>query len=133
MKKLILLLLLTSSFLFTGCSNIKTLNYKSLKRKLDNKETFILEIARTDCSHCQEFTPRLNKILEEYNLTAYQVYTDKFTKTEKQKFDSKIYIGGTPTIVFIKNGKETDTYNRIVGAVPNSKVIKRLKELKYIK
>ena len=133
MKKIIFILLGISTLFLTGCSNIKTLNYKSLKQKLNNKETFILEVAKTNCSHCKEFTPRLNKILKKYNIKAYKIYTDKFSKKEREKFNSIMYISGTPTVVFIEKGKETDTYNRIVGAVSNIKVIKKLKQMNYIK
>ena len=34
----------------------------------------------------------------------------------------------TPTTIFIKDGKETSTYDRIVGATSSTEVIKNLKK-----
>ena len=132
MKKTKLIILILICILTTGCSNIKTINYKTLKQKLDNKETFILETARTKCSHCKDFTPRFNKILKDNNLKAYKIYLDRLTSKQKVEFNSIMYINGTPTVVFIKNGKETGAYDRIIGAVSNKKIINKLKELGYI-
>lgn len=134
MKKIFLLLtVIFSCLLFTGCSSLKTISFDELKEKMDNKESFILEVIQTDCSHCKEFSPRFKKVLKENDLTAYQIDTQKLSKDEKKEFDSIIYVSGTPTVVFIKDGKETETYYRISGAVSNNKVIEKLKKAGYIK
>lgn len=134
MKKIFLLLtVIFSCLLFTGCSSLKTISFDDLKEKMDNKESFILEVIQTDCSHCKEFSPRFKKVLKENDLTAYQIDTQKLSKDEKKEFDSIIYVSGTPTVVFIKDGKETETHYRISGAVSNNKVIEKLKKAGYIK
>ncbi|MGN0973881.1 MAG: thioredoxin domain-containing protein [Bacilli bacterium] len=134
MKKLFLLLtIIFSCLLFTGCSSLKTISLDELKEKLDNKESFILEVIQTDCSHCKEFSPRFKKVLKDNNLTAYQIDTQKLSENEKKEFDSIIYVSGTPTVVFIKDGEEKATHYRISGAVSNDKIIEKLKKAGYIK
>lgn len=133
MKKIFLFLtILLGCFLLTGCSSLKEINYSTLKEMLDNKESFILEVVQTDCSHCKEFSPRFDEVLKEYGLEAYKIDTQKLSKEEKKELDSIIYVSGTPTVVFIKNGEETETYNRISGAVSNEKIVKKLKQAGYI-
>ena len=42
MKKIFLLLtVIFSCLLFTGCSSLKTISFDELKEKMDNKESFI--------------------------------------------------------------------------------------------
>lgn len=133
MKKVFLFFtILFSCFLLTGCSNLKEIDYSTLKEKLENKESFILEVVQTDCSHCKEFSPRFDDVLKENDITAYKIDTQKLSTEEKKEFDSIIYVSGTPTVVFINEGEETETYNRISGAVSNEKIIKKLKQAKYI-
>lgn len=133
MKKVFLFLtIVLGSLLLTGCSSIKEIDFSTLKEMLENKESFILEVIQTDCSHCKEFSPRFDKVLKEYDLEAYKIDTQKLSKKEKKEFDSIIYVSGTPTVVFINEGEETETYNRISGAASNEKIIKKLKQSGYI-
>ena len=59
--------------LLTGCdsnSNLKDLSYKELNKKLRNKESFFFVLVQDGCSHCASFTPKLESVLKEYDITA---------------------------------------------------------------
>lgn len=134
MKKIYLFLILVfGCFLFTGCSNIKEINLKHLQEKLNNKDTFILEVMRTNCSHCKTFGPKFNKVLKQNKLKAYKIDIEKMSEKEKSTFDGIIYVAGTPNVVFIKNGKEMERYTRIDGDVSKSKIEEKLKDAGFIK
>lgn len=136
-KKSIILLTIFIGILFlTGCSNnlntVKEIDFTTLKSKIDNKETFILEIIQTGCSHCEEFSPRFRNILGKYNLTGYSINLSNLTEEEKSKLYEITEISGTPTVCFFKKGSE-EVMDKIVGAVSDKEVITKLKDSKYIK
>ena len=135
-KGIILLAIFIGVLFLTGCSNnlntVKEIDFTTLKSKIDNKETFILEVIQTGCSHCEEFSPRFRSVLAEYNLTGYSINLSNLTTEEKDKLYEITEISGTPTVCFFKDGKE-QVMNKIVGAVSNKEVITKLKDTKYIK
>lgn len=135
MKKIIIvLLIIISSLIITGCSNdevIKEISYEELEERINNKESFILELVQTGCSHCEEFSPRFQAILKTNNLNAYSLNLYNLTEDEIEKFDNLTTVTGTPTVLFFEDGKETS--NRINGAVANDKIEEELKENGYIK
>ena len=109
------------------------INVKELKEKIDNKETFILVVTRTDCSHCEAFKPVLKDVYKEYNITGYEINTANIAKEDESLYTDLVpNIEGTPTTVFFKNGEETTVSNRIKGEVKRDKVVNRLKSLGYI-
>lgn len=109
------------------------LNFDELTEKIENKETFILVITQTDCSHCAEYKPVLEKVLLDHKLTAYEIDEKKLDEKEMSKLKEIANISGTPTTVFIVNGEERQTSDRIIGAKPESEIISRLKAMGYIK
>ena len=50
-----------------------SITYKELDEKLKNKESFILVISRTDCSHCASFKPKLKTILTDNKINKKQI------------------------------------------------------------
>ena len=117
----------------TGCNNTNTIteiNYSDLEEMIDNKESFILEIVQTGCSHCQEFSPRFKVVLKTNDIEAYSLNLYNLTEEESEKFDELTTISGTPTVLFFEDGKETS--NRIYGAVNNEKIEEHLKDGGYI-
>jgi hypothetical protein len=75
----------------------------------------------------------LNDVISEYNVDVKYIDLSKLSDTQKSELSSVFPITGTPTTVFITNGVEKDTYNRIVGSVKKSEIIQAFKENKYIK
>lgn len=114
-------------------SHLVELNMSELQSKIDNKETFILVISQTDCSHCAEYKPILKEVLAEYNITAYEIDEKKLTKEENGQLKNIANISGTPTTVFIVDGEEKSTQSRLVGSANKTKIINRLKANGYIK
>ena len=109
------------------------LNFDELQKKVDAKETFILVVTQTTCSHCAEYKPVLKKVLAKYDIYAYEIEDDKLNEEEKAKLKDIASISGTPTTVFIVDGEEKSTANRLVGPADQNKLVSRFKAMGYIK
>lgn len=140
MKKLAMLVILfTSLLLVTSCNNDTATNYleeisfDKLYEMLDNGESFILEFVQDGCSHCAVFTPRFENVLEEYQIYAKQLNFSNITEKQLNQifedFGSKM---GTPTVVFIENGEEKTTINRLSGEPSEREIIRKLVQNGYI-
>lgn len=150
MKKLLIIIIIIMSLVISGCSfkedknesntnnsteenRLKTLSFSELKEKINNKESFILVVGQTTCSHCAEYRPIIKSVLDKYNIVAYEIELDKLSSEEKGMMNDIANVSGTPTTIFIENGTEKTTTNRLVGPASQSKIISRLKSLGYIK
>lgn len=148
MKKIILML--TSLFLITGCGNnsvfknyevvnkssekhITTieLTYDEYETKIKNKDSFVLLMWQTGCSHCISFEPTLNKIISYYNLEIYSINLANITDDEYSKIENKTYITGTPTTVVFKDGV-TQT-KKLIGDRDTETVLEFLARYNYLK
>lgn len=134
-KKIIFLVILVGVLFLTGCKNnlntVKEIDFTTLQNKIKNKETFILGIIQTGCSHCEEFSPRFRTVLGDYDLTGYSINLSNLTEEEKNKLYEITKVSGTPTVCFFKKGNE-EVMNKIVGAVSNKEIYNKLKDAKYI-
>lgn len=113
-------------------SNLKVITYNELNTLIKNKETFILLVSQTYCSHCIEFKPEFNEILKKYSLNAYVLEYNLLNQEDRASFDSIIDITGTPTTTFIQKGIE-DTENRIEGDLGEEVITAHLKQAGFIK
>ena len=113
-------------------SYLKQIKYDEVMEKIQNKESFILVVSQTTCSHCKEYKPTFRKILKKNKLTAYYIEYDLLSKEEKKEFVKYINFDSTPVTVFLKNGEESTTANRIVGAREEEYIIGKLKSNGYI-
>lgn len=113
-------------------SYLKQLKYDEVMEKIQNKESFILVVSQTTCLHCKEYKPVFKKILKKNKLTAYYIEYDLLSKEEKKEFVKYINFDSTPVTVFLKNGEESTTANRIVGAREEEYIIGKLKSNGYI-
>ena len=121
-------------FIFNKNNNLVKLDYKDIVNKIDNKESFVLCVSRTTCSHCQSYKPKLQKVANQYNIKIYYTNIDTYNKDELNDFNSRItFDGGTPVTLFIKNGEEKTTATRIIGDVSSEKIIDKLKKNDFIK
>lgn len=129
--KIIFILIVT--FFMTGCkNNLERIDYNELKEKVNQKETFILEITQDNCSHCEEFTPRFKSVLDTYHIKAYNLNLTDLSKDDYNELNQDYHIEGTPTTLFFKKGNELVT-SRINGSTSDTKLINSLKRLAYIK
>jgi hypothetical protein len=135
MKKTFLLGL-TILFLMTGCdtdtsiyskykvttnesetyTTYQDLTYDEYKEKIDNKESFVLLLYQTGCSHCESFEPKLNEIISYYNLKIYGLNLAELSDKEYSIVKNKTHVSGTPTTVVIKEGSFENTGDdKLVG------------------
>lgn len=104
----------------TACSKQYTtyeeVSVDTVFQMLDDKESFILFIGSSTCSHCASFEPKLNQVIKKYQVKVYYLDVNQLTETENAKFNARISYGNsTPITVFIKDGEEEGSYNRIRG------------------
>lgn len=113
-------------------SNFKSLSYTELVTKIDNGESFVLCATQTTCIHCSEFKPTLKAVSEEYNVDIFYIEIDLLSSSEREEFNNNFSVNSTPTTLFIKNGKEESTMNRLVGLVSEASFVKKLKKEGFI-
>lgn len=130
-----LILGLIVACLVCGCSSsgIKEISFDEFKDKINNKDTFILYIGNKNCHNCTSYEPVLKKVLNDYNITVYKLDNSKLSYDEFKEFSKYFSIQGTPTILFVNNGEEETTINRIVGNTSEKSTIERFKTNGYIK
>lgn len=128
---LLIFLLITLS----GCQGgkIKEIKYSELENKLKNNETFVLEIVQDGCHNCESFTPKLKKFAKKYNIDIFQINNTNLTEEDTNNINNLYNITGTPTVIFITDGKEESITNRIIGNVSEEKIISKFKKMNYIK
>lgn len=127
--------LIIASFV-CGCSssnNIKEISFNEFNKKIENKETFVLYVGNKGCHNCVNYEPKLKEVLKEYKITIYKLDNSKLSENEFNKLDEKFSVSGTPTIMFINEGEEETTLNRIVGDTSKEKTIEKFKVNGYIK
>lgn len=123
-------------FIFTGCQSykVKEIGYEEFKTLIENNETFILYIGSASCHNCTSFSPKFESVIEEYEIdNAYYIDLDSLSDDDKSAFNKTINVSGTPNVVFITDGEEQSSFNRINGDVSKDKIIERLKSNDYIK
>lgn len=110
------------------------IKYNELREKIDNEETFILYIGKEGCSACEGFNPKFISILNEYKLEAYYLDLATYSDSQKEYIVNNISFTGTPTVVFMIDGKDSlNSDTKIVGNVSKEKIITKLKNRGYIK
>ena len=114
-------------------SNLIELKVSELKKKIKNKESFILLISQTTCSHCVSYKPVFNDVLKEHKLKAYYIEKDLLGVDDNSELNKIIEISGTPTTAFFVDGVEVDLSNRIAGNRPASTIEAKLRDAGYIK
>ncbi len=132
-KTLIIIITVITIFTLTGCTGPKTydeISFTQLEEKINSKEDFILLIGAENCSACKSYKVVLEKLIEKYKLDIKYIDHSKLSEDEEADLLSNFYFTATPTMVFIKKGKEID---RMVGNQKYSKTLEKLKEKNYIK
>lgn len=112
-------------------SKLISVSVNELETKMNNQETFILVISQTGCSHCQQYLPELDRTLKDLDLNAYVLNISNINEEENTTLNKYVHFSGTPTTIFITEGTEATTLNRIVGYASKTKIMERLKSLGY--
>lgn len=120
----------------TGCGNKITtyeeINYSEYTNLIDAKEDFILYVGSANCSHCLNFKPTLEKIIEEYQLDVKYIDISQLSEKEYAVLQNKTKLQGTPTVVFVKDGV-VQTSPKIQGEVSYTVALEKFKESGYVK
>ena len=74
------------------------------------KETFILVITLKSCSHCELYLPKLDAVLIEKNLRAYNLDVAKLSANDYETLKSLVEFNGTPTTVIFKFATDQKYY-----------------------
>lgn len=145
MKKIGLIILSIGILFFTGCGNslydkykaVNKGNYKTYQnitydeyvKKIDDKDTFILFIWQTGCSHCEDFEPKLNEIIKYYGLEIYGLNLKDLDEEQYAKLKNKTFVTGTPATVYFKDGAYE---SKLVGDKSEEEIIKFLVDSNYL-
>lgn len=117
----------------SGSKNFIKLNYNEILEKVDNKESFILCVSASECTHCKSYKPKLKKISNDYDIKIYYTDVDKFSDDDYKEFKDKFsFDGGTPTTIFFKDGEEKTTATRIEGDISIERTIDKFKKNGFI-
>lgn len=108
------------------------INMQQLEEKINSKDTFILVMTQTGCVHCQSYLPTIKKVSREYGVTFYVLNRAKLSKEEYNRLNDIANISGTPTTIFIVDGEEKTTLNRLTGSIEKSRLVEKLISEGYI-
>ncbi len=137
MKKWIMFVVISLTLFTTSCGNklstYEEISYDKFNSMIEGKQSFVLFIGSTTCSHCDLYKETLNAVIKKYQVHIYYIDVSKLSLDENNKLKLIANYTGTPTTVFIENGQETSMYDRIDGNRPMDKVIEKLKKKGYIK
>lgn len=136
MKRFLILCSYVMIVFLTGCGNKITtyeeINYSEYTNLIDAKEDFILYVGSANCSHCLNFKPTLEKIIEEYQLDVKYIDISQLSEKEYAVLQNKTKLQGTPTVVFVKDGV-VQTSPKIQGEVSYTVALEKFKESGYVK
>ena len=131
----ICLIILIGAFIadrILGKTYFNEIKYNEVIEKIDNKESFVLLISQTDCTHCISYKPKLEDVANEHKINIYYIDVDLLSEEENNNLNSYINFSSTPITVFLKNGEETTVATRINGDASKEKIEKKLKTNGFI-
>lgn len=121
----------------SGCSNtsgrFESITYQEYQKLIENKESFILEVMSSDCSHCQNLKPKLQSVIKEYGIVIKTINLEALSSEDYQALTKEIGTRSTPTIIFYEEGYETSVSTRILGDISKDKIIQKMKDNQIIK
>ena len=114
-------------------SYFNEIKYEELVKKIENKESFVVLISQTTCTHCISYKPKLESVANEYKIEVYYIDVDLLSEEQEKILKTYISYSSTPSTVFIKNGEETSAATRINGDVQmRDTIIKKFKSNGFI-
>ena len=116
-----------------GKSYLNEIKYDKVMEKIDAKDSFVLLLSQTTCSHCMDFKPKLAKVAKDYKIEIYYLETNLLSDEEHDELKKHFSFTGTPTTVFVINGEEKTAATRIEGDASEEKIIRKLKSNGFIK
>lgn len=105
------------------------ISYDEYKKKISNKEDFVLFLYQTGCSHCLSYEPKLNKVISDYDLTIYALNLANLSEKEYAVVKNKTFVNGTPTTIFIEDGAKSES---LIGDKSEEKILEFLVKIGYL-
>ena len=126
------LLILIAIIFIAGCGKetgkFENISVEEYKRMIENKESFVLEMMSSDCTHCKSLKPKLQSVIKKYGITIKTINLEKLSRDEYQEFTKLVGTTSTPTVFFYKEGYETSVTTRIEGDIPTERIIQKMKD-----
>lgn len=137
MKKFLCLIMILFVLLISGCSEKKLttyteISYQDYVNMMENNETFPLVIGSSTCSACAMFKGTMESFISKYQVNVRYIDISKLSEEDYNLLMTEVNFTSTPTTIFIKDGKHTSVYQRIVGAESISNVVNTYKKMGYI-
>lgn len=99
---------------------------EEIDKNYNSSERTVIYYASSNCPYCDQLTPILEEIADEYDMDYYYVDSTKLSKGQKNRVKKQLNIEGkTPTTVIVENGEVIDTK---VGLVDGTEYVEFLKE-----
>ena len=111
---------------------LKEIKYNEVVKKIENKDSFVLLLSQTTCSHCMDYKPKLAKVAKKYKVEIFYLETDLLDDDTHKELKTYFNFSGTPTTVFVIDGEEKTAANRINGDTSEQKIINKLKSNSFI-
>ncbi len=115
-----------------GKSYFKEIKYNKVVEKIKRKESFVLLLSQTTCSHCLQYKPKLEAVANEYQVEVYYIETDLLDSEVRDELKKYFNYTGTPTTIFVINGEEKSAATRINGDASKDKIINKFKSNGFI-
>lgn len=112
-------------------SNILTVKLDKVRKMIEEKETFVLLISQTYCSHCIAFKPLYNQVLKDNKIIGYDLDLVTLSESDRLKFNELFEVTQTPTTLVFVNGEEQA--EKIVGVPIEKDLTEFLKKYSIIK
>lgn len=108
------------------------LKYNQVVEKIENKESFVLLVSQTECSHCLTYKPKLENVANDEKLYIYYIDVDLLSDDERNELKEYFTFSGTPTTIFFINGEEKTAATRINGDASQEKILRKLESNGFI-
>ena len=135
-KYIALICLICLSFVMTCCGEktLHIIDYQDLASKFKKEDTFVLYLGSSQCSHCMEFKPTLERVIADNSLDVYYIDLAKVSEEQYKEIAKKTGLEGTPTIVYVEKGVvDRDDDKRIVGTKDEEETTDYFKTIGLIK
>lgn len=112
-------------------SNILTVKLDKVRKMIEDKESFVLLISQTYCSHCIAYKPIYNEVMANNNLLGYDIDVATLSESDFKKFKELFDVSSTPTTLVFVEGEQQEEIK--IGTVTNEELTKFLKKYNIIK
>ena len=108
------------------------LEFNQVIEKIENKESFVLVLSQTTCSHCALYKPKIESVANDYKTYVYYLEIDLISASQTEELLEIVHYEGTPTTIFFIDGEEKTAATRINGDASIEKIVKKLKTNGFI-